>query len=455
MLHGTNSRRPFFRAERANNLTTVRAKDYGKPVALLLQSESTGFDFQWFLIDAYGMTKTNENLDIATKLVHAGERGPAPVGRPVSTPIYASAIFTYESMREMDEVFAGERRGFVYTRYGNPTNTALERAMCHVEDGAFANSYSTGMAAVHAALFACELSPGATVLASQDLYGATTNLLNVVFGSFGIKTVHADFSNLNRLQTLAAELKPRVLLAETISNPLLKVCDIQACADIAHEVGARFIVDNTFASPFLCQPLKHGADMVVHSATKFLGGHGDTMGGVVITRDDFDSVALISVMKLVGGVLSVWDAHEILRGLKTLAVRQERQSRNAEELARHLQNDARIGRVHYPGLSADRAEVVQRILRQPFGGALVSIELADNSREAAFSFMDALGLVVRSTSLGDVFSSVLHPATASHRDAAPARRRELGISDGLVRISVGIEKSADIIADIDQALSHI
>lgn len=400
------------------------------------------------------MTDKPENLDIATKLVHAGEREATPVGRPVSTPIYASAIFTYDSMREMDEVFAGERAGFVYTRYGNPTNTALERAMCQIEGGAFANSYSTGMAAVHAALFACELSPGATVLASQDLYGATTNLLNVIFGSFEIKTVHADFSDLKRLQTLASEHKPRVLIAETISNPLLKVCDLGACAEIAHEVGARFIVDNTFASPYLCQPLKLGADMVVHSATKFLGGHGDTMGGIVITRDEFDSTALISVMKLVGGVLGVWDAHEILRGLKTLAVRLERQCRNAEELARLLQRDSRVARVHYPGLSTDRAEVVQRILRQPFGGALVSIELANNSKEAAFRFMDALRLVVRSTSLGDVFTSVLHPATASHRDAAPARRRELGITDGLVRISVGIENSSDIIADIDQALSR-
>jgi len=400
------------------------------------------------------MTDKPENLDIATKLVHAGEREATPVGRPVSTPIYATAIFTYESMREMDEVFAGERAGFVYTRYGNPTNTALEHAMCQIEGGAFANSYSTGMAAVHAALIACELSPGATVLASQDLYGATTNLLNVIFGSFEIKTVHADFSDLNKLQTLAAEHKPRVLIAETISNPLLKVCDLRACADIAHEVGARFIVDNTFASPYLCQPLKHGADMVVHSATKFLGGHGDTMGGIVITRDEFDSTALISVMKLVGGVLGVWDAHEILRGLKTLAVRLERQCRNAEELARHLQRDSRVARVHYPGLSIDRAEVVQRILRPSLGGALVSIELADNSKEAAFRFMDALRLVVRSTSLGDVFTSVLHPATASHRDAAPARRRELGITDGLVRISVGIENSGDIISDIDQALSQ-
>ena len=396
---------------------------------------------------------SDKNLDIATKLVHAGEREPAPVGRPISTPIYATATFTYDSMDEIDQVFAGEKTGFIYTRYGNPTVNAFESAMRQVEEGAVANAYSTGMAALHAALFACDLTPGVTVLASQDLYGATTNLLNIVFHSFGIKTVSADFSDLSKVQALARELKPRVLLAETISNPLLKVCDIDACGEIAHEIGARLIVDNTFASPYLCQPLKHGADMVVHSATKYLGGHGDTMGGVVVSGDEMDSLALVSIMKLVGGVLGVWEAHEILRGLKTLAIRMERQCNNARELAVHLQKDERVGGVYYPGLSADRAGVVQRLLRAPFGGALVSIDLGTQTREAAFRFMDALQLCVRSTSLGDVFTSVLHPATASHRDMTPARRKELGITEGLVRISVGIENVADIIADIDQAIS--
>jgi cystathionine beta-lyase/cystathionine gamma-synthase len=396
---------------------------------------------------------SDKNLDIATKLVHAGERESTPVGRPISTPIYATATFTYDSMDEIDQVFAGEKSGFIYTRYGNPTVTAFESAMRQVEEGVVANAYSTGMAALHAALFACDLTPGVTVLASQDLYGATSNLLNVVFHSFGIKTVSADFSDLSKVQALTRELKPRVLLAETISNPLLKVCDIEACGEIAHEIGARLIVDNTFASPYLCQPLKHGADMVVHSATKYLGGHGDTMGGVVVSGDEMDSLALVSVMKLVGGVLGVWEAHEILRGLKTLAIRMERQCNNARELALHLQKDERVKVVYYPGLSGDRADVVQRILRAPFGGALVSIDLGTQTREAAFRFMDALQLCLRSTSLGDVFTSVLHPATASHRDMTPARRQELGITEGLVRISVGIENVADIIADIDQALS--
>ena len=399
------------------------------------------------------MFDDKDNLDITTQLVHASGRNQPPTGQPTATPIYASATYTYESMAEIDRVFGGELPGYIYTRYGNPTVTALETAIQVIEAGATACAYSSGMAALHAALLACELSSGATVLASQDLYGATTNLLQAILGPFGIRTVTVDFANLDEVRSKALEIKPRVLIAETISNPLLKVCDIDAGAEIAREVGARLIIDNTFASPYLCQPLKHGADFVVHSATKFLSGHADAMGGIAVSRDAADSMALIGVMKLVGGVLSPWEAHEILRGVKTLAVRMDRHCENARALAKRLSNHSRIGRVYYPGFtSADRQEVANRILRECHLGALISIELKDNSREAAFGFMDALKLCVRSTSLGDVFTSVLHPATASHRDLSPARRRQLGITDGLVRISVGIENVNDIIADIEEAL---
>ena len=399
------------------------------------------------------MSDDKDNLDITTQLVHASGRNQPPTGQPTATPIYASATYTYESMAEIDRVFGGELPGYIYTRYGNPTVTALETAIQVIEVGATACAYSSGMAALHAALLACELSSGATVLASQDLYGATTNLLQAILGPFGIKTVTVDFANLDEVRSKALEIKPRVLIAETISNPLLKVCDIDAGAEIAREVGARLIIDNTFASPYLCQPLKHGADFVVHSATKFLSGHADAMGGIAVSRDAADSMALIGVMKLVGGVLSPWEAHEILRGVKTLAVRMDRHCENARALAKRLSNHSRIGRIYYPGFtSADRQEVANRILRECHLGALISIELKDNSREAAFGFMDALKLCVRSTSLGDVFTSVLHPATASHRDLSPARRLQLEITDGLVRISVGIENVNDIIADIEQAL---
>ena len=391
-------------------------------------------------------------LDIATQLVHAGERQ-VPAAIPVTTPIYASVTYTYPSMAEVDKVFGGETPGYVYSRYANPTLTALETAVHALEGGFGASAFGSGMAALHAALLACDIAAGVTVLASQDLYGATIGLLNNVFTSFNVETIMVDYSDLSALEQKARATKPRIMIAETISNPLLKVCDLACCAEIAHAVGAKLIVDNTFATPYLCRPLDLGADVVVHSATKYMGGHGDVMGGIVIARDEAQHNLLRSIMKLAGGIMSPYDAHEILRGLKTLALRVERQCANASAIAQKLSGDRRVGRVYYPGLApADARRKLERTLRPNYAGAMVAIELANNTKEGAFRFMDALRLVVRSTSLGDVFTSALHPATASHRDVAPARRRALGIADGLVRLSIGIEHVDDILADIDQAL---
>src|SRR5438045_5882292 len=192
------------------------------------------------------MTDQTKKHHINTQLVHAGERQPPPAGQPVATPIYASATFTYDTMQEIDQVFGGEKLGYIYTRYGNPTIGALEEAMREIEKGAVACAYATGMAAVHAALIACDLKAGSTVLASQDLYGATTSLLNNVFTSFGVKTITTDFSDLVEVRAKAEEIRPQVLVAETISNPLLKVCDIKVVAEIAREQGARLIIYNTF-----------------------------------------------------------------------------------------------------------------------------------------------------------------------------------------------------------------
>lgn len=402
------------------------------------------------------MSRDTSELDIATQLVHAGERRSPPTALPVATPLYATATFTYDEMSEVDRVFAGDTPGYVYTRYGNPTTTGLEEAINTLEAGAGACAFASGMAALHAALFICDLAPGSKVLASQDLYGATTNLLYMVFGSFGVQTVTANFSDLEELKQKAYEVRPRAMIAETISNPLLKVCDIEACAEIARTVEAKFIIDNTFASPCLCRPLTLGADIVVHSATKYLSGHGDAMGGLAVVRDQADEAALISTMKLVGGVLSVWEAHEIMRGLKTLGLRMERQCANAQHLAEHLSSHPSVRRVYHPTLAnsagAAKQHTLEGVPRALRTCGLVTVELRENTREAVFRFMDRLKLCVRSTSLGDVFTSVLHPATSSHRDIAPARRRQLGIPDGLVRISVGIENVADVVADIEQAL---
>ena len=357
-------------------------------------------------------------------------------------------------MTEVDRVFGGEIPGYVYTRYANPTLTALETAVHALEGGFAASAFGSGMAAIHAALLACDIAPGCTVLASQDLYGATTGLLNNVFGSFGVNVVTADYSDLTALERQARESRPRIMIVETISNPLLKVCDLACCAEIAHFIGARLIVDNTFASPYLCRPLELGADMVVHSATKYLSGHADVMGGIVVAREQFHDASLRNIMKLAGGIMSPYDAHEILRGLKTLALRVERQCANARTIAEKLSADSRVARVHYPGVATgDARRKLERTLRANHAGAMLAIELANNTKEGAFRFMDALRLVVRSTSLGDVFTSAMHPASSSHRDVAPARRQQLGIADGLVRVSIGIEHVDDILADIDQALA--
>jgi cystathionine gamma-synthase/methionine-gamma-lyase len=395
----------------------------------------------------------DDQLNIATRLVHAGERRGPLVGLPVATPIYASTTFTYTSMAEADAVFGGEKPGYVYTRYANPTVSAMEQAILSLEGGVAACAYASGMAALHAALLACELSPGSTILASRDLYGATLDLLVQIFGQFDVKTVTADFSDLPALAAKAEEVKPRVLVAETISNPLLKLCDIDACAAIARAHHARLIVDNTFASPYLCRPLEHGADFSVHSATKYMSGHADAMGGVVIVRESFDQAALISVMKLAGGVLGPWEAHEILRGIKTLGLRIERSCANAHRIATQLSTHPRVARVYYPGLpGAELPETLQRILLPPYAGAIISIVLAEDSREAAFRFMDALRVCVRATSLGDIFTGVLHPASSSHREMSPSRRRQAGITDGMVRISAGIEDLQDLLNDLHQAL---
>ncbi len=389
---------------------------------------------------------------ITTELVHAGERRAIPTGKPVSTPIYPTATYTYDSMAEMDQVFSGEGGDYVYSRYGNPTVAALESALLTIEEGKVSVAYSSGMAAIHAALAACEITHGSIVLASQDLYGATFDLLNKIFGVYGIQTKTADFSNLDELHKLCTELKPQVLLAETISNPLLKICDIEKVAEIAHQNGARLIVDNTFASPYLCRPLTLGADFSVHSATKYLSGHADATGGVVISNDEFDKPNLDGIKKLVGGVLSVWEAHQILRGVKTLALRMEKQCANAQILAEKLTQNTAIEKVYYPNL--DNKESANQVLRNNLGGALVSIKLKNDTREAAWKFMDSLNLVVRATSLGDVYTLVSHSASSSHRELSPKKRARLGIAESLVRISVGIEDVNDIIADIEQALRN-
>ena len=404
----------------------------------------------------FGVVGRNSVTDfsISTQFVHAGERRGSPAGVPASTPIYASSSFIHERVEDIDSIVDGDTIGFVYSRYGNPTVAAFEDAMAAIEHGKYAYAFGSGMAALHAALLASDLSNGSVILASKDLYGSTFELLLTVFGAFGVKTVTEDFNDVAALRARAFELKPRVLLCETLSNPLLKVCDIEECADIAREVGARLIVDNTFATPYLCRPLDLGADFVVHSATKYLGGHADATGGVVVAKEEFDKPALLGALTLAGGVLSPWEAHSILRGIKTLGLRMEKQCSNAEILAARLRNLPQVSEVIYPKyFEVEQAEVLDRTFHGSEYGAIVTIRLGEDTREASYRFLNALKLCTRAASVGDLFTGIVHPATATHRELSPAKRARLGITEGLIRISVGIEDITDIFADIEQALT--
>jgi cystathionine beta-lyase/cystathionine gamma-synthase len=222
------------------------------------------------------------SLAFATQAVHAGERAPKPDFTPVNTPIYQSASFVYDTLETMDAIFGGERPGYVYTRYGNPTVAALERAVATLEGGDTAVAYASGMAAIHATLLALEVVSGVAVVAAQDLYGATSTLLTTIFAPQGVNVHLVDMTDLDRVERAIHELRPKVVLAEIISNPLLKVVDLQQVATLAHADGATMVVDSTFTSPYLLQPLRYGADFVIHSTTKSLGGHGDVTGGIVV-----------------------------------------------------------------------------------------------------------------------------------------------------------------------------
>ncbi len=286
---------------------------------------------------------------ILTQAVHAGERQPAPAETPVTTPIYHSVGYLEPSAARMEAVFAGEQAGYVYRRYESPTVDAFERAVAALEGGEAAFATASGMAAVHAALLAAGVRAGSTVVAAQDCYGATYSLLSTLMAEQGVAVAFVDVADLAQVQAALAEQQPAALLVETISNPLLKLADISGLAGLAHATGAALIVDSTFATPFLCQPLSLGADYVVHSASKYIGGHGDVLAGVVVTSSA-NRQRLFALEKLLGAVLAPEVAWLALRGLKTLPLRMERHCANALHVAQWLAAHPAVARVHYPGL---------------------------------------------------------------------------------------------------------
>ncbi len=391
----------------------------------------------------------------ATRAVHAGERVPPADFTPVATPIHPSVGFLYESMDDLDAIFATTREGYVYPRYGSPTLSAFETAMADVEAGEAAMAFASGMAAIHAALLAAGVRAGTAVVAAMDVYGATFTLLQRLFAELGVKARWVDVTDLKAVEAALAETRPVALIAETISNPLLKVADLPALAGKAHQYGARLLIDNTFASPFLCNPIAHGADFVIHSATKYIGGHGDVMAGVVVTSME-NRRTLYELNKLVGGVLGPFEAWLALRGLKTLPLRMRQQCANAQRVAEWLTNQPGIARINYPGLPRHpQHDVAHRLFSERGYGGMLSFEIAGADKARVFRFMEALQLCLPATTLGDIYSLVLHPATSSHRSLSPEEREKVGIREGLVRLSVGIEDVDDIVADLSQALEAV
>jgi cystathionine gamma-synthase/methionine-gamma-lyase len=388
----------------------------------------------------------------ATRAAHAGERNPPGDFIPVSTPIHPTVGYLYDSIEELDAVFAGTRPGYVYPRYGSPTVAAFEAAVADLEGAEAAQAFASGMAALHAALLAAGARAGKAVVHALDLYGATFTLLRTLLSQLGVQACGVEADDLAAVEKALKEYQPVALLVETISNPLLKVADVPTLARLAHRYGAQLLVDNTFASPYLFNPLAHGADFTIHSATKYLSGHGDVMAGVVATSVT-NRQSLYELNKMVGGVLGPFEAWLALRGLKTLPLRARQQFANAASLAERLRQHPGVARVHYPGLPdhLQHALAARLFEGRGFGGVL-SFEIAGADRATAFRFMEALQLCLPATTLGDLYSLVLHPATSSHRSLSAAEREAVGITEGLVRLSAGIEALDDILADVEQAL---
>jgi len=303
-------------------------------------------------------------------------------------------------------------------------------------------------------LLASGVGPEKTVVAAMDLYGATLALLNRHLTSLGAMVYPADVADLENMEQVIEQIKPVAVIVETISNPMLKVADLKNLALLAHRNEALLLVDNTFASPWLMNPLLVGADMVIHSATKYIAGHGDVMAGVVVTGRE-KRADLYELTKLTGGVLGPFEAWLAIRGLKTLSLRMREQCASALRIAHWLESQPRVTRVHYPGLPSHPQHKLADELFQGKGfGGVLSFELDGADRKAAFRFMECLQLCLPATSLGDIYTLILHPATTSHRSLDESQRKAAGICEGLLRLSVGIEDTQDIIGDLEQALDN-
>ena len=393
------------------------------------------------------------SLKIHTKAVHAGDRKKAGPQIPVTTPIHTATSYFYESMEQLDRIFGREEAGYCYARYDNPSNAALEELVTSLEGGHGALACASGMAALQIAITAALADRRKSIVAANALYGATVGLLMNVFEPVGVAVRFVDICDLDAVRAAVAEAKPGCILVETISNPLLRVGEIDRIAEIARQAGAALIVDNTFGTPLIVRPLELGAHFSVHSVTKYLAGHGDVLGGIVVTDGEhYDGLRALA--RTTGPVLGPFESYLTMRGIKTFPLRMERHCANACRVASWLSQHPAVERVYFTGDPAHPdAAAIRRLFPQNLYGAMVSFEIQGAGRAEVFRFMDALKMIVRATSLGDVHSMVLYPVMSSHREISPKHRERMGIRDNLVRLSVGIEAPEDIIDDLDQAFT--
>jgi len=381
-----------------------------------------------------------KNLGFATRAIHAGQE-PDPSTGAVNVPIYATSTYVQEEM--------GKHKGFEYARVQNPTRFALEDNIASLEGGVGGHAFASGMAAISCLM--TKVGAGEHVVASHTVYGGTYRLLTQVLHRSGVESSWVNTSNLDEIEA-AMTPKTKIVFVETPTNPLIGITDLAGAAEIAHAHGAILAVDNTFASPYFQRPIEHGADVVMHSATKFLNGHSDALAGLLVAARPEDSEWFAFVQKSAGGVLGPFDAYLTLRGIKTLPVRMERHEANGRAVAEFLDGHAKVQRVLYPGLPNHPGHEVHK--RQASGfGALISFDLG--TIEAAKTVLDRVRVLSLAESLGAVESLISHPASMTHASVPAEERARIGLGDGVVRVSVGLENVEDLLADLDQALAGL
>jgi cystathionine beta-lyase/cystathionine gamma-synthase len=380
-------------------------------------------------------------MGFATLAVHAGQDEKDPATGSVTVPIYQTSTYQQEGL--------GRHKGFEYARTQNPTRLALERNIAALEGARFGYAFASGMAAIDATLKL--VKAGEHVIVSDNTYGGTFRLFTRILANYNIEFDFVDTSDAANVEAAIKE-NTRMVFLETPTNPVMIVTDLQAVSDVAHRVGARVVCDNTFMSPYLQRPLDFGVDIVVHSTTKYLNGHSDGVGGIVVLNDEKDAEWMAFVQNSAGAILSPFDSFLVLRGTKTLALRMQQHDASGRAVAAFLEEHPKVQKIYYPGSLSHRQHDLAKRQQKGFGG-MVAFDVG--SLEAARTVLESVKLCTLAESLGGVESLISHPATMTHASVLPETRERLGITEGLVRISVGIEDVDDIIADLDQALNKI